>query len=161
MHLHSILILFSIWIIYCWSLSLSTWYPDWDLSVLNSRLINLNLCSLCVCLAWSVMSSKGWRSKGTLYRARDQLVDKGFIVLTRQGGMHKCSLYGVTWKPIDECNGKLDLESTRAALGTWKSSSPWAVLGQYIMRANQIRSITKICQIDLGKKVQIILQNKF
>ncbi len=71
-------------------------------------------------MAWSMMSKRGWRSKDTLYRGRDELLDKGFIIQTRQGGKHRCSLYAVTWKPIDDCNGKLDCSSTRTALGYWK-----------------------------------------
>ncbi len=71
-------------------------------------------------MAWSMMRKRGWRSKDTLYRARDDLVEKGFVIQTRQGGKHQCSLYAVTWKPIDDCSGKLDCSSTRVALGYWK-----------------------------------------
>lgn len=71
-------------------------------------------------MAWSMMSTRGWRSKDTLYRGRNELVDKGFIIQTRLGGKHQCSLYAVTWQPIDECNGKLDCPATRVALGYWK-----------------------------------------
>ena len=71
-------------------------------------------------MAWSMMNKCGWRSKDTLYRARDELVEKGFVVQTRQGGKHQCSLYAVTWQPIDECNGKLECSPTRTALGYWK-----------------------------------------
>ena len=75
-------------------------------------------------MAWSMMSKCGWRSKDTLYKARDVLVDKGFIVQTRQGGKHQCSLYAVTWLTIDECKGKLDCRPTRAPLGYWKQGHP-------------------------------------
>jgi len=71
-------------------------------------------------MTWSMMSTRGWRSKDTLYRGRNELVDKGFIIQTRLGGKHRCSLYAVTWRPIDECNGKLDCPATRVALGYWK-----------------------------------------
>ena len=71
-------------------------------------------------MAWSMMSLCGWHSKDTLYRARDQLIENGFIVQTRQGGKHQCSLYAVTWLAIDECSGKLDCQSTKAPLGYWK-----------------------------------------
>ena len=71
-------------------------------------------------MAWSVMSEFGWRSKSTLYSARDELREVGFITLTRQGGKHQCSLYAVTWQPIDECGGKLDVPSTVVASGEWK-----------------------------------------
>ena len=71
-------------------------------------------------MAWSMMKKRGWRSKDTLYRARNDLVENGFIIQTRQGGKHQCSLYAVTWQPIDDCNGKLDCRSTIVAPGYWK-----------------------------------------
>ena len=71
-------------------------------------------------MAWSTMKKRGWRSKDTLYRARDDLIEKGFVIQTRQGGKHQCSLYAVSWQPIDECGGKLDCSSTIVAPGYWK-----------------------------------------
>lgn len=70
--------------------------------------------------AWSVMRKCGWHSKDTLHRALRQLLELGWIMKTRQGGKHRCSLYAVTWKPIDDCGGKLDVSPTRTASGTWK-----------------------------------------
>ena len=71
-------------------------------------------------MAWKFMKARGWRSKQTLYAARDELIEKGFLMLTRQGGKHQCSLYAITWQPIDECKGKLDVSATRVAPGNWK-----------------------------------------
>lgn len=76
--------------------------------------------------AWTLMKSRGWTSKAMLYRALRELHDKGWIVTTRQGGKaqlgaHRvCSLYAVTWKPIDPCDGKLDVASSRVASSTWR-----------------------------------------
>lgn len=70
--------------------------------------------------AWSLMSKRGWTSKALLYRALNELQAKGWIDKTRQGWKHRTSLYAVTWKPIDECNGKLDVKPTRTASGAWK-----------------------------------------
>lgn len=72
-------------------------------------------------LAWSIMKPRGWKSKDTLYRARDELMAAGWIVCARQGGRHIPSLYAVTWQAIDECGGKLDIAETSAPLGTWKN----------------------------------------
>lgn len=69
---------------------------------------------------WSIFKEQGWHSKGTLSRAIKELIDKGFIELTRQGGKNRCSLYAVTWKSIDECKGKLDVRKTRVASNLWK-----------------------------------------
>ncbi len=73
--------------------------------------------------AWRLMEKRGWRSRDTLGRALNELADKSFITKTRQGGKHRCSLYGVTWKPIDECKGKLDIAATRIAGNGWRTKS--------------------------------------
>ncbi len=73
-----------------------------------------------LCAAWSMMEKRGWRSKGTLYRAVRQLLKTEFIQLTQQGGKHKPSLYAVTFKAVDECNGKLEIKATAVAANTWK-----------------------------------------
>lgn len=73
-------------------------------------------------LAWSVMKKKGWKSKETLNNTRKELINQGFIELTRQGTLrpHSCSLYAVTWRGIDDCNGKLELNPTATGSGTWR-----------------------------------------
>ena len=68
---------------------------------------------------WSNFKEQGWHSKGTLSRAIKELIDKGFIELTRQGGKNRCCLYAVTWELIDECKGKLDVRETRVASNLW------------------------------------------
>lgn len=76
--------------------------------------------------AWKLMKPRGWTSKAMLYRALRELQDKGWIVTTRQGGRaglgasRVCSLFGVTWKPIDPCGGKLDIAATRVASSMWR-----------------------------------------
>ena len=72
-------------------------------------------------MPWSAMAKRGWKSKGTLNKAKKELLARGLIVLTRQGGRHCCCLYAVTWKPIDECGGKLEAPPTRVAPGNWKN----------------------------------------
>ncbi len=42
-------------------------------------------------MAWKVMEAKGWRSRDALDRARKELLENGFIMLTRQGGKHQCN----------------------------------------------------------------------
>ena len=74
-----------------------------------------------LCGAWGVMKSRGWKSRDTLTKALKELVSSGMIELTRQGGIHKASLYALTWKPIDECNGKLDVNPTTVPSGLWRS----------------------------------------
>lgn len=61
-------------------------------------------------IAFSILSKRGWRSKGTIRRATRELLEAGMIVQTREGRFLNpggvCDLYAVTWKPIDECPGK-------------------------------------------------------
>nr|WP_314623631.1 hypothetical protein [uncultured Noviherbaspirillum sp.] len=66
-----------------------------------------------------VMRPRGWKSKDTLNKARLELIETGFVVLTRQGGLHQCSLYGLTFYAIDHCDGKLEISATRTPLGGW------------------------------------------
>ena len=67
----------------------------------------------------NVMKTRGWRSKSTLYKALRELRASGLIVLTRQGGLHQCSLYALGWLAIDECGGKLDVRATTRPLKYW------------------------------------------
>ena len=74
--------------------------------------------------AWSVMQKRGWKSKATLYSSLNLLLDLNWIVKTRQGGKHMCTLYAVTWQSIDPCDGKLDIKTTSVASGAWKNQNP-------------------------------------
>ena len=73
--------------------------------------------------AWRLMSPRGWRSRDTLGRALRELLQSGFIVKTRQGWRRVPCLYGVTWKGIDECGGKLDMPANPVPLNTWKQKN--------------------------------------
>lgn len=75
--------------------------------------------------AWRIMHPRGWKSRDTLERAKVELSSAGMIELTRQGGLHcGCSLYALTWHPIDECKGKLDVSETRVPSNLWRSPIP-------------------------------------
>lgn len=63
----------------------------------------------------------GVGSTASLSKALKELQAKRLIVRTREGFFQKqnprCSLYALTWKPIDECPGKdLELQPTNAPL---------------------------------------------
>jgi hypothetical protein len=73
---------------------------------------------------FSAMQKRGWKSSGTLKRAELEALHYGLIEKTRQGGLNRCNLYAVTWKPIDDCKGKLDIASTRVASGAWRKEVP-------------------------------------
>ncbi|KJS04336.1 MAG: hypothetical protein VR73_14740 [Gammaproteobacteria bacterium BRH_c0] len=70
--------------------------------------------------AYTLMRQRGWTSKDQLSKALAELLERGFLILTRQGGRTRPSLYAVTWEPVNDCGGKLDVSSTNAPPGNWK-----------------------------------------
>lgn len=77
-----------------------------------------------LCAAWKLMKARGWRSRDTLNKARRALLDGEWIVVTRQGGRRRATLYAVTFYAIDECAGKLDVRSTHSPLSAWRLHEP-------------------------------------
>ena len=61
-----------------------------------------------LCMTWSVMQKRGWKSQDTLGRVKKELLDKRWIVVTRKGGRKVPDLIALTFWAIDECGGKLD-----------------------------------------------------
>ena len=62
-------------------------------------------------VAWSVVSKRGWRSRTTLWRAKKELIDAGFVYVTRKGRMPStCELLALTWFPLDVSN-KFDCDA--------------------------------------------------
>ncbi|WP_125181311.1 hypothetical protein [Thiohalobacter thiocyanaticus] len=74
-----------------------------------------------LCAAWAIMQKRGWLSRVTLGKAIRELKDTGFIVVSRQGGKNKASLYALTWEGIDECDGKLDIAPRKTPPNDWKN----------------------------------------
>ena len=67
-----------------------------------------------LCASLSVMRKRGWNSNQQLTKALKELIDKDLIVLTKQGGLNMGpNLYAITWQPIHECKGKLDVKPTK------------------------------------------------
>lgn len=74
-----------------------------------------------LCAALSVLRPHGWNSPDTVGNALRELRHYGFLLLTRQGGLHGPSLYALTWYAIDECGGKLTCaHQTSVAPGGWR-----------------------------------------
>ena len=57
----------------------------------------------------SVMLKRGW-ARSTLEDAKKELLANDWIRLTRQGGRNQCSLFALSWKDLDDCKGKLDID---------------------------------------------------
>lgn len=76
-------------------------------------------------ISFDDLSKRGWKSKTTLFKARDELIEARFIILTRQGGKGGlCNLYALTFYSIDECldkNGfnKIHVSPTRIPPDYW------------------------------------------
>ena len=48
-----------------------------------------------------------------IVESKKRIANRGFIIITRQGGRNRASLFAITWKEIDECKGKLDIDPTK------------------------------------------------
>ena len=76
-----------------------------------------------LCAPLSLMSLRGWNSSDQLHKAKKELVRNELILVSRQGGLNKATLFAVTWVPVDECNGKLDIAATKTAPVKWNDRS--------------------------------------
>ena len=67
-----------------------------------------------LCAALAVMKKRGWNSNQQLQKSLREILDRNLVVQTKQGGLNMGpNLYAITWQPIDDCGGKLDVDSTR------------------------------------------------
>lgn len=77
-----------------------------------------------LCLAWTIMKKRGWKSRDTLNKARLELLDCELILVSRHGDRKRATLYALTFYAIDECNGKLDIKATERPVSTWRLHNP-------------------------------------
>jgi hypothetical protein len=77
-----------------------------------------------LCLAWTLMSVRGWKSRETLNKARHELLDSELIIVTRYGDRRRPHLYALTFFAVDECGGKLDIKATERPLSSWRQHEP-------------------------------------
>ena len=90
-------------------------------------------------VAWSIVHKRGWRSKTTLWRVKKELIEAGFVYVTRKGHMPStCELLALTWFPLDISN-KFDPEAlacfeakayrknTRLAMPVIKPKTDWTL----------------------------------
>jgi hypothetical protein len=77
-----------------------------------------------LCATHSIAKEWGFASKTTLNEAIKELLERGWIELTRESyfgdGRNSPNLYAVTLWAIDECGGKLKVKPTKVASGKWK-----------------------------------------
>ena len=77
-----------------------------------------------LCLSWSIMAKRGWKSRDTLNKARIELMDVEMIFVSRYGDRKRAHLYALTFYSIDECGGKLDISATPKPLSLWRKYEP-------------------------------------
>jgi hypothetical protein len=71
-------------------------------------------------LTHSWLASRGWSSKSLVKKAQDELIERGLIVLARQGGLViGPSWYALTWLPVSDFT-RLDISSRSYAPGLWR-----------------------------------------
>ena len=65
----------------------------------------------------ALLKDWGISSKTTTQKAVQELIERNLIIRTREGRFlnpgGRCALYALTWKPIDECQGKIEVSPTR------------------------------------------------
>jgi len=70
-------------------------------------------------LATGWLRKRGWKSVGTIQRAKIELIERGLIVQTRQGGLNSgASWFALTWLPISNFAG-LDITAKDYHPGAW------------------------------------------
>jgi hypothetical protein len=72
--------------------------------------------------AYSILKKRHWRSQNTINWAVKELIHYGMIIKTRQGTLDKRpNLFALTWRAIDDNNGKMDLcSATKVSPGNWR-----------------------------------------
>ena len=77
-----------------------------------------------LCMAWTIMEKRGWKSRDTLNKARKELLSVELILVARYGDRKRPHLYALTFFAIDECQGKLDIKPTERPPSYWRLHEP-------------------------------------
>lgn len=75
-----------------------------------------------LCAAMTLMRARGWTSASKLDLALKELKYFGFVLVSRQGGRNSATLLALTCFPIDDCNGKHELNATPVAPNHYKAT---------------------------------------
>ncbi len=82
-------------------------------------------------LTSSWLKKRGWNSSDVLHRAKLDLIERGLIIQTRQGGLNAgANLYAVTWLLISNFVG-LDIKSKDYHPGKWRFMDSSPVIGKH------------------------------
>ena len=82
-------------------------------------------------MAWKLMKPRGWRSEATLHKAKNELLDAGFLYETRKGRRpNVCSLFALTWPMLDK-NDKFDPGAAAGFIrGEFRFKAPLKVIAR-------------------------------
>ena len=70
-------------------------------------------------LSFSWLQGRGWKSRDVIQRARAELIQRGLLIQTRQGGLNiGASRYAVTWLKISNFVG-LEIQGKDYHPGAW------------------------------------------
>lgn len=70
-------------------------------------------------LSFAWLEGRGWKSRDVIQRARAELIARGLLIQTRQGGLNiGASCYAVTWLKISNFVG-LDIQGKDYHPGAW------------------------------------------
>lgn len=100
---------------------------------------------------YTTMQKRGWRSKGTLSRAIKELLETGFIEVSKQGGRHSCSLYAITFYAVDECKGKLEINATKTPKSLWRKNDPVPDIKE-LQKQKQAKDDAKLLDLILERQ---------
>lgn len=82
-----------------------------------------------LCIVWSQLKGRGFKSQTTLNRAKKELLDRNLIMLTKRGyfsqGARLPNYYALTWARIDEISGfDMDVPPSSKAIRLFKQNVP-------------------------------------
>jgi len=79
-----------------------------------------------LCLPWSQLKERGWRSQSTLNNAKKELLANSLLYVSKYGGFKHgkgtVTYYALSWHKVDEINGFImDINSTNKPLrSNWR-----------------------------------------
>jgi hypothetical protein len=103
-------------------------------------------------LAWKLMKPRGWKSEGTLNDAKDELMEKQWLIRTRKGSRNVCALYALTFFAVDASDKyDPDIRSTLKPRDSWKAGNvaPDIVEEKRKERARKI----KVATTEIGVRI--------
>jgi hypothetical protein len=95
-----------------------------------------------LCAAWKFMKPRGWQSEATLNAAKKELLASGLVCETRMGARpNKATLYAVTWRDLDHCNGKLEMKPANFPRGAYKATIKVDLTPTRFPKSREVREI--------------------